>query len=259
MEVRQIELAVEDTGRGSPVVLVHGTGVNSALWGGVPSELARARRVLSYDRRGFGRSPGPPVRDYAVHARDLIELLARETGPATVVGWSAGGIIALDAALQHPELVSSLVLYEPPLHAKRHPSADLIGTILRVQVKRRILHDERGAARRFLRFVFAETDGTNAMDRWPAEFLAEVDRDAHAALLEIDAGTGEHLSPAAIASLLVPVLGVVGARTSSMPRAAMERLHRLLPDMPIQVLDGGHGTHLDDASAFARAILGRDV
>jgi pimeloyl-ACP methyl ester carboxylesterase len=254
-----MELAIEDTGRGSPVVLVHGTGVSSALWGVVPSELARARRVLAYDRRGFGRSPGPPVRDYGVHVSDLIEILARGTGPAAVVGWSVGGIIALDAALQRPELVSSLVLYEPPLHAKRHPSAALIGTIVRVQLMRRLLRDERGAARRFLRFVFAETDGKNAMDRWPAGFLAEVDRDAHATLLEIDAGTGEHLSAAAITTLQVPVVGIVGARTSSMPRVAMERLHRLLPDMPIRVLDGGHGTHLDDPTGFARAILAIDV
>lgn len=246
--------AVDELGSGPPLVLVHGTGVNSRFWGGVPGALSGHHHVFTYDRRGFGRSSEPPVSDYTVHARDLIALLAERTGPAVVVGWSAGGIVALDVALQRPDLVRSLVLYEVPLHAKRHPSLGLLRVIVGLQLRRRLLRDEKGAARAFLRFVFAETGGQNAVDRWPGELQAEVDRDAHTTLLEVDAGTGEHLTTARIATLAAPVVAIVGDRTSSMPRAAMARLGQILPHMPLRVLNGGHGAHLEDPAAFARAI-----
>jgi pimeloyl-ACP methyl ester carboxylesterase len=247
-------LAAEERGSGPPLVLVHGTGVNSRFWGGVPDALAGDYAVVTYDRRGFGRASKPPVSDYAVHAHDLIALLAERPGPAVLVGWSAGGIVALDVALQRPDLVRSLVLYEVPLHAKSHPSIGLLRTIVQVQVRRRLLRDEKGATRAFLRFVFVETSGQNALDRWPKQLQAEIERDAHATLLEVDAGTGEHLTIPRIASLAVPVIGIVGDGTSSMPRAAMDRLGRILPQMQVRVLNGGHGAHLDDPTAFVRAI-----
>jgi pimeloyl-ACP methyl ester carboxylesterase len=252
-------LAADESGHGPPLVLVHGTGVNARFWGGVPAALGDANTVVTYDRRGFGRSAGPPVDDYGVHARDLIALLTDRTGPATVVGWSAGGIVALDVALQRPDLVRTLVFYEPPLHAKGHPSPALLRTVVSVQLRRRLLRDEVGAARTFLRFVFAEPGAGNGMDRWPPELLAEMQRDAHATLLEVDAGTGEHLTPTGIAALAVPVVGIRGDRTSSMPRAAMDRLRLMLPGMPVRTLAGGHGAHLDDPAGFARAVRASDA
>ena len=60
---------------------------------------ARDYLVITYDRRGYGRSAHKPVRDHRLHARDLIAILeqvARE--PAVVVGWSSGGNVALAVA-----------------------------------------------------------------------------------------------------------------------------------------------------------------
>lgn len=243
-----------------PIVFGHGTGVNSAFWGDVPVDLSRSYRVVVYDRRGFGRSPGPVIRDYRAHTRDLLTLLEQHVAePATLVGWSAGGIVALDAALARPELVRSLVLYEPPLHAKRHLSPGLLATIVRLQVRRRLLGDSTGAARTFLRFVFNEGGRANSMDRFPAHLQTEIDRDAEAALAEIDAGTGEHLTTDAIRSLRTPVMGVTGARTSPMLRSSMRRLGQLLPAMTIRTLRGGHAVHLDDRVAFAETIHRRSV
>lgn len=69
---------------------------------------ARAHRVLRYDLRGFGRSSIGPG-GYS-HARDLVELLdGSGLEPASLVGVSVGGRIALEVAVARPELVEALV------------------------------------------------------------------------------------------------------------------------------------------------------
>ena len=62
----------DELGSGRPLVLVHGTGADAATWGRTVTDLAQAYRVIAYDRRGYGRSTHDPVRDYRVHAGDLV-------------------------------------------------------------------------------------------------------------------------------------------------------------------------------------------
>ena len=82
-----------------------------------------SHRVIAYDRRGFARSSAAPRGVLADQARDAAELLeALGASPATVVGWSAGGVIALDLAASYPERVASLVLAEPAVHLFTHPT-----------------------------------------------------------------------------------------------------------------------------------------
>ena len=105
--------------RAAPAVLVHGT-FSWASWAFAQQRpLARDRRVLLPDRRGFGDSPEPEggTSDYAVDAVDLLELMAA-AGPSGVhlVGHSYGGTVAMLAAAARPDLVRSLVLVEPCAH-----------------------------------------------------------------------------------------------------------------------------------------------
>jgi pimeloyl-ACP methyl ester carboxylesterase len=82
---------------------VHGSGSYADVWSPVVEGLARSCRVIAYDRRGFARSSAAPRGRLADQARDAAELLeALSASPATVVGWSAGGVIALDLAASLP-------------------------------------------------------------------------------------------------------------------------------------------------------------
>ena len=67
------ELWVELTGKGPPVVLIHGFTLDARMWGGVVAALSPEHSVLSYDVRGFGRS-SMPAEPYA-HRDDLRALL----------------------------------------------------------------------------------------------------------------------------------------------------------------------------------------
>ena len=103
-------LATVDTGSGPPVLLLHGQPGSKASWAPLIELLARRFRVLAPDRPGYGDTEGEAM-GMAENADAAAELLrARETGPATVVGHSWSGGVAILLAHRHPDLVRSLVL-----------------------------------------------------------------------------------------------------------------------------------------------------
>jgi pimeloyl-ACP methyl ester carboxylesterase len=88
-----IELFVEDNGEGRPVVLLHGWPLDSRSWEPQLHPLLSAGyRVITYDRRGFGRSSRPTVGyDWDALAADLDQVMTQlDLRDATVVGLSLG-------------------------------------------------------------------------------------------------------------------------------------------------------------------------
>ncbi|MFP3713437.1 alpha/beta fold hydrolase [Puerhibacterium sp. TATVAM-FAB25] len=88
-----IELHYEDKGSGRPVVLIHGFPLDGSSWEGqVPELLDAGFRVITYDRRGFGRSSQPSTGyDYDTFAADLNVLMETlDLRDAILVGFSMG-------------------------------------------------------------------------------------------------------------------------------------------------------------------------
>jgi len=88
-----IELHYEDKGTGQPVVLIHGYPLDGNSWEGqIPALLAAGHRVITYDRRGFGKSSQPSIGyDYDTFAADLnIVMETLDLRDAVLVGFSMG-------------------------------------------------------------------------------------------------------------------------------------------------------------------------
>src|SRR6476619_6342139 len=86
-----IELYYEDHGSGPPVVLIHGWPLNGDAWEKQTAALlAAGHRVITYDRRGFGRSSKPTIGyNYDTFAADLDKLLKRlDLKKVALVGFS---------------------------------------------------------------------------------------------------------------------------------------------------------------------------
>jgi pimeloyl-ACP methyl ester carboxylesterase len=113
-----ITLEYEVSGEGEPVVFIHGAFIADTFRPLVAeSSLSQRRRLITYRRRGYvgsSRTPGPiSVAQQAADCRGLLRHLGVDR--AHVVGHSLGGCIALQLALDFPEVVHTLALLEPAL------------------------------------------------------------------------------------------------------------------------------------------------
>ena len=89
-----VDLYYEDHGSGEPVILIHGYPLNGASWEKqIPALLASGHRVITYDRRGFGKSSQPTTGyNYDTFAEDLHKVVTRlKLSNFALVGFSMGG------------------------------------------------------------------------------------------------------------------------------------------------------------------------
>ena len=109
VEVPGGRLYYEVEGSGHPLLLIHGGLGTLRMWDGQVAAFAERYRVIRYDTRGFGRTETEHV-PFSNRA-DAAALLAH-LGAAScyVMGQSRGGVIALDFAIERPELVDALVI-----------------------------------------------------------------------------------------------------------------------------------------------------
>lgn len=98
------------TGKGAPVVLIHGVGMNYSFWAPQIADLAGEYSVLAYDMLGHGSSSTPPadatLTDYAEQLLQLLDNLHFEH--VHLAGHSMGALVALEFALLHPDRLQSV-------------------------------------------------------------------------------------------------------------------------------------------------------
>ncbi len=169
-EVNKTRLYYERSGAGQPLVLVHGSWVDSRAWDAVRPVLADSFEVVVYDRRGHSRSARPPGRG-SIHEdvddlAGLIDLL--ELAPVQIAGVSWGGSICLRLAAARPELVRSIAIHEPPLFDLLDtwdwPELAEIRADLATVAGRLESGDHAGAARHYFDRVAATEGGWSGLD-----------------------------------------------------------------------------------------------
>ncbi len=110
--LKPVDLYYEESGQGTPILLVHGFPLNHTIWQPIVPRLGKCSRVITPDLRGFGKSPAPGgTYSMRLLAEDLLHLLDRlEIEKAVVVGHSMGGYVALAFAKAYPQRLSGLGL-----------------------------------------------------------------------------------------------------------------------------------------------------
>ncbi len=142
VDVGEVQLAARVIhGHGVPILFIHGSWDDHHSWLPVAEELARkdGNPIVLYDRRGHSASTNVSrqghISDDVTDAARLIQKLG--IGPVHVVGHSYGASVAIALANEHPELVASLFVYEPPvlgiLKGKKDYSEALMETKLSMQ------------------------------------------------------------------------------------------------------------------------------
>lgn len=106
---------------GSPVIFIHGNIASARFWEETMLALPSNFRAIAPDMRGFGHSASQPVdatrglRDFSDDLHSLVETLGLSDNDRELhlIGWSMGGGIIMQYAIDHPTLVASLTLVDP--------------------------------------------------------------------------------------------------------------------------------------------------
>ncbi|MDO6595544.1 alpha/beta hydrolase [Oceanihabitans sp. 2_MG-2023] len=112
IQVNDIELDYEDTGKGNVILFLHGLGSTKKDWDAQVPFFSKTHRVITVDLRGHGDSTKPlDAYSVALMTEDVKQFLDRlHIKKATVVGFSMGGAVAFEMASKLPEYIENLVI-----------------------------------------------------------------------------------------------------------------------------------------------------
>jgi pimeloyl-[acyl-carrier protein] methyl ester esterase len=100
-------LKISSQGSGIPLVFIHGWGLNSAVWQPISESLKDRFEVITVDLPGFGLNIENNISPYSIE--NLAEKIQQAVGkPAVYIGWSLGGLVASEIALNFSEQVIAL-------------------------------------------------------------------------------------------------------------------------------------------------------
>lgn len=254
-EVNGARIAFEEQGEGTAVLFVHGTGTYRSVYADVADALGDGYRSIRYDRRGFGATGGRAVR-WSAHLQDAAALIETVVGgPAVVVGNSGGGVLALQLAVQRPDLVSALVLAEPAWRTALTPSIDATEALTRTFACW-ALRDQERAAVLFYRWATRYVDGGNQFDAYPERWRVTARAHARSTLHELVQLLVPRPSARAVRSVVAPTTVLVGGRGRPVFRRTARAVARRVPGAELVTLPhAAHVLNTDDPQGFAAAVV----
>lgn len=246
----------ERQGTGPEIVLVHGWGMHGGIWGELPARLAQSFSVTVVDLPGHGRSRTPSA---MATLAGLTDALAAIVPPAAVwLGWSLGGLVAMDAALRHPRRVTQLILIASTPrfvaapdwpHAMTEPVfAEFAGGVM---------HDYRGGLERFLSLQCrGDEGGRDLLRRLRAELFAHGEPDPAALTAGLAILERTDLRPR-LGEIRTPTLVVHGSHDRlALPAAGEYLAARIAGARSITVKGAGHAPFLSQPTHVEQAVRG---
>src|SRR5438128_11205349 len=249
-------LYYEVIGAGPTVVLLHGGNLHCRMWVQQLPVLLPHFRVVRYDARGFGRS-SPADTAFEAHT-DLYALLQHlAVQHASLVGLSLGGRIAIDFALNHPDMVDKLVLAGPGLSGWRDWSAEDTTWHL---TARRAGHarDSIGMAMAWLTSDYMRTAMEQPQLATRLRLMAADNATYWMGLFRHGDLEREADPPALgrLSAIRAPTLLLVGDRDSPVIRVIVDTLASRIASSAVDVTRRSrHMVHMDRPAALNRVVL----
>ena len=256
--VNGAELYHEVRGTGPPVLLIMGSTGDGGHFDAFADLLADEFTVITYDRRGNGRSPVPAdwqttsPEEQADDAATLLDALG--VGPAAVFATSSGGNFALCLLTRHPGSVRGAILHEPALYALLD-DFDAVRAPVRALVQDAM---EAGGAPAAVEAYWCYMTGDDGWDRLAPTLRARL-RARASTLFKIELGTYEHYLPddRTLAAIPVPVRLLVSENGLPVFAEVARRLGKRL-GVDVATTPGRHDpyhTYPDELAAAIRPFL----
>lgn len=244
-----IEIYYEDHGSGRPVVLIHGYPLNGASWEKQARQLlAAGYRVITYDRRGFGKSSQPTTGyDYDTFTADLHQLLEQlDLRDIVLVGFSMGtGEVTRYLGTYGSERVRKAVLMGaiPPFLLKTEDNPAGVDRQVFEDIKAAVIADRPAYFKNFLdNFYNVDVLGGIRIsdEAWQNSFVVALGASAYAAHACVDTWLTDFRGD--LGKIDVPTLLIHGDADRILPiDATANRLPELISDLRYEVIpDGPH-------------------
>jgi pimeloyl-ACP methyl ester carboxylesterase len=244
-------IAVEQSGSGSPLMLVHGTGADHTRWAPVIPQLSQQFTVYCIDRRGHGDSG--EAKEYSIQREyeDIAAVASAIDRPVDILGHSFGAACVLGAA-QTISNLRRLILYEPPMMKEQQSPAR---SELIERMDQALAIGDREAV---LRIMYNEMfqiplpiiDRMRTTPAWSGQMAA-----AHTIPRELRSSDAYGANPDALKVITAQTMFLSGSESHESFKRTMEKLHNLLPNNQIVVLPGQqHSAMLTAPELFAREV-----
>ncbi|HXT19826.1 MAG TPA: alpha/beta hydrolase [Thermoanaerobaculia bacterium] len=248
-----------------PLLLLNGGMMSFAAWEPVAAPLRAVRaegggqryRLIGCDFRGQLRSPGAAHEQLAAHAEDVAALLHHlDLGPVHVVGASFGGLVGVELAAAHPELVHSLVVATAAIRADEamDASTDRMIALIRIGLAGGDLgfvHDLM--ADQFFSAAWREEHAADLAARRTQ--VAALPRWWFEGLLGILAAVRSYDVSVAASRVRCPALVVVAGGDEVMKPDSCRELAAALRAEAVEHPTAGHALIVEDPSWMAQAFV----
>ncbi len=254
--VNGLEIYYEDVGshEALPVVLIHGFPFNQTMWEPQIAVLEKRFRIITYDLRGHGKSGvGDGQYTLEFYVDDLIGLLDHlQVKKAVLCGLSMGGYVALRAVERNPERILGLILADTQAKADSNEAKLKRAASIRAVKAAGV----RSYGEGLLNTLFAAKSHSaraDAVDSVRKMIEANSELGISGALLALAARTD---TTAALSSIRVPTLILVGEHDTLTPLSASQEMHEKIPNSKMKVIsDAAHMSNLENPEAFNGHVL----
>ena len=223
-------LTYDEYGRGPAIVLVHGSPGTARAWQRVAERLAARFRVIAPNLPGYGGSSAGSERGDSSHAAAAVGALTAALGaPRVLVGYSYGGVVALQAALRGAVRPGALALLEPVavpvLDALGHPDDFARARVAFDDYVARVEAGDGQAVRTMVEFWF----GPGSFEQMPAPMRGFLTEHAPHNARDVAATFRDRYTRAGLQGLAMPVLVVLGERSPAVMARICELISATVP------------------------------